>query len=208
MKIFSAQQRIAGGARAWRGRAFTLAEMMIAMLVFTLMMAAYLYANLFGMRQNELVESMLGASQSSRQGFEQMLSDIRSAKVWNLGDGSFTTFTQITNDAVQMANALQISLTSATNQYIRYWLDTNNFQLCRMHSGDTSPTIIAPNLTNSLYFYGEDFRGNLQTNLTEKYVIHVRLQFVQYQYPLTKVGPGYLYDYYKMEFRATPHAPD
>lgn len=208
MKIFPIQQRIAGGAGAGRRLAFTLAEMMIAMAVFSLMIIALIYANLFGMRQDELVESKLGASQSSRQGFDHLLTDIRSAKIWNLGNGSFTTFSQITNDAVQKANALQISLTTDTNQYIRYWFDTNKYQLCRMHSGDTTNTIIAKNLTNSFYFYGEDFQGNVQTNLTKKYVVHVTLQFAQYQYPLTKVGPGYLYDFYKLEFRATPHTPD
>src|ERR1017187_6588680 len=175
MKIFPIQQRIAGGTRAWRGLAFTLAEMMIAMAVFSLMIVALIYANLFGLRQDELVESKLGASSSSRRGFDQLLTDIRSAKVWNLGNGSFTTFTQITNDVVQKATALQISLTTDTNQYIRYWFDTNNFQLCHMHSGATN-IIIAKNLTNSFYFYGEDFQGNVQTNLTKKYVIHVTMQ--------------------------------
>ena len=39
-------------------------------------------------------------------------------------------------------------------------------------------------------------------------MIHTSLQFAEFQYPLTKVGTNYFYDYYKMEFRFTPHVPD
>ena len=46
------------------------------------------------------------------------------------------------------------------------------------------------------------------TDLTHKNVINVVMQFCQYQYPITKIGPGCLYDYYKMEMRLTPHTPD
>ena len=34
------------------------------------------------------------------------------------------------------------------------------------------------------------------------------MEFCQYQYPLTKVGPGYFYDSYKSEFKLSSHVPD
>ena len=44
--------------------------------------------------------------------------------------------------------------------------------------------------------------------MLDKYVIHFALDFVEYQYPLTKVGTnGFLYDRYVVDFRATPHVP-
>jgi hypothetical protein len=58
----------------------------------------------------------------------------------------------------------------------------------------------------------ENYDGTVATNQGNgrnyKGVIHVKLQFCQFQYPLTPVGTNGLYDYYKMEFRATPHLPE
>jgi len=54
-------------------------------------------------------------------------------------------------------------------------------------------------------FIAEDYLGNILSTLRYKYVIHVTLEFCQYQYPLTKVGAGYYYDDYKMEFRVASH---
>jgi hypothetical protein len=59
-----------------------------------------------------------------------------------------------------------------------------------------------------MYFRAEDYLGKVKTDLSYKYVIRVVMEFCQYQYPLTRVGPGYYYDYYKMEFKITPHCPD
>ena len=59
-----------------------------------------------------------------------------------------------------------------------------------------------------MYFQAQNYQGSNQTTLTHKGVIDVVMQFCQFQYPLTKVGPGYYYDYYKTELRVTPHAPD
>jgi len=57
-------------------------------------------------------------------------------------------------------------------------------------------------------FRAENYRGVTQTDLTHKGVVGVLLEFAEYQYPMTQVGPGLRYDYYKMEFKVTPHVPD
>lgn len=187
---------------------FTLAEMSVAVGVFAIVVLAFVYVNLFCFRQNELVESKLGASMQSRYAFDQLASDIRSSKIWQIGNGSAASFTAIPSGTTQLGNALQLNLSINTNTYVRYYFDTNNYLLCRIHSGDASATTIAQYLTNSLYFVAEDYQGNVKSDLSYKYLIHVKLQFCQYQYPLTIVGPGYFYDYYKLEFRVTPHCPD
>jgi len=186
---------------------FTLVEMVTASAVFSMVVLALVYTQIFGLRQDQLAQSKLGASDSSRRGFNQMALDIRSAKIWSVGTGSATSFTAADDDTPQEGNAVQLSLTSNTNSWIRYYFDTANGTLYRKHSGQ-SPSLISKNLTNSLYFQVEDHRGVVQTTLSHKGVIHVLLQFAQYQYPQTMVGAGYLYDYYKMEFRLTPHVPD
>ena len=59
-----------------------------------------------------------------------------------------------------------------------------------------------------MYFQAQNYRGSNQTDLTHKGVIEVVMQFCQFQYPITKIGPNYYYNYYKMDLRLTPHVPD
>lgn len=189
-------------------RAHTLVEMLVSVAVFSLVVLALVYSHLFGLRQHELVTSKLGASDQSRGSFDKLALDIRSAKLWNVGNGDASSFTPIPNGSAQQGNALQLHLTTDTSTYIRYFFDTQTQELRRIHSGDAQSVLIAEHLTNTMYFRAEDFRGNVQTDLSHKGVINVRLQFYQYQYPVTRVGPGNYYDFYKMEMKVTPHVPD
>jgi hypothetical protein len=139
---------------------------------------------------------------------ERTANDIRASKIWQIGNGNLNSFTGIPLGANQQGNALKLSMTTDTNKYYIYYFDTNACALYRGHSGSTSRTCVASYLTNTMYFQAQDYHGSNQTDLTHKGVINVKMQFCQYQYPITKIGPGYYYDYYKMEMRVTPHAPD
>jgi hypothetical protein len=103
---------------------------------------------------------------------------------------------------------LRLSLTTNTNTYWIYYFDTNACKLFRGHSGSTQTKCLSQHLTNTMYFQAENYHGDNQTNLTHKGVINVAMQFCQYQYPITRIGPGFYYDYYRMMLRLTPHAPD
>ncbi|MCU0782622.1 MAG: prepilin-type N-terminal cleavage/methylation domain-containing protein [Verrucomicrobia bacterium] len=208
MKGFFMKQRLPAGSAARRTQALTLVEMMVAMSIFSLVSLGLVYTHLFALRQDELANSKLGASDSSRRGFSMLADDVRAAKMWQVGDGNQSTFTPIANGTAQQGTALQINLTTDTNSYILYYFDTSKCELRRRHSGVTGSKLIAQNLTNTMYFRAENHRGEVQTDLSHKGVINVAMQFCQYQYPLTRVGPGYFYDYYKMEFRLASHIPD
>ena len=211
MRVFPHRKSHPGSGRARGEQALTLIEMMVTMSIFLLVVGAIIYANMFGMKYDELVNSKLGASDASRESFDKLSTEIRSAKIWAVGNGTQTTFTACTNGAAQQGNALQFSFTTNTSAYVRYYFDTTSNQLCRvqlMQSGQSSFDVLAKNLTNIMMFTAEDYAGSVKTNLAYKYVVHFTLQFFQYQYPLTRVGPGYLYDSYKLEFRVTPHCPD
>lgn len=190
-----------------RERGFTLIEMMTTSAIFSMVILAAMYTQIFGMKQDELIQSKLGASDASRNGFGVMALDVRSSKIWSVGNMSGTNFTALTNGTPQLGTAIKLNLTEDPNFYIQYYFDTNRGVLYRQHSGQAS-SLIASNLTGTLFFQAEDYRGTPQTTFTSKCVIHVMLQFAQYQYPKVIVGAGYLYDYYKMEFRLTPHIPD
>jgi len=194
--------------RSRRALGMTLAELMVASAVFGMSVIGLVYTHLFALRQDELVNSKLGASEESRMAFDKLTDEIRSASMWMLGNGSDTTFTAIPNGTTQQGGALQLYPTTDTNSYVRYFFDTNNFRLCRAEGGVNGYDVIAENLTNTMYFRAEDYAGNVKTDLSYKYVIAVKVEFAQFQYPLTHVGNGYYYDYYKMEFKVTPHCPN
>jgi Tfp pilus assembly protein PilW len=186
----------------------TLVEMMVAMSVFSLAMIGMVYSHMYGLKMNELVQSKLGASDMSRRGFNVLVKDIRSAKVWAIGNGNATQFTAIANGLQQQGTAIRLQNTTDTNSYTIYYFDTSNAQLLRRGSGTTGSTLIASYLTNAMYFRAELPTGQTMTNLSYKGVINCNMEFAQFQYPLTKVGTGNLYDYYRLSFKATPHVPD
>ena len=214
MKGVSHQQRSARGVPARGEQAMTLPELMIAVSIFSMVVLALVYTQMFGMRYDQLVNSKSGASDNSRMGFDKLTLDVRSAKIWRVGTGSFTGFTPCANATAQQGNALQLSLNDNTNVFIRYWFDSSLGQLCRWHSTDAASTMIATNLLNTniagkAFFTAEDCAGAVvHTNVVQRYVVHAIMQFYEFQYPLTKVGPDYLYDCYKLEFKVTPHCPD
>lgn len=189
-------------------RALSIPELMVAMGIFSISVIGLVTLHLFGLRQDQLVQSKLGASDQSRRALSQMLTDIRSAKILTVGNGTISSFTAIPYGTAQQGTALQISFTTATNNYIRYYFQTNGAQLRRMESGVSGYEVIADKLTNSMFFRAEDFQGTVLTDGAHSYVIRTVLQFYQYQYPLTRVGAGYLYDYYKLEFKCSRRAKD
>jgi hypothetical protein len=191
-----------------RQAALTLTEVMVASAVFSLTVIGVVYCQMFGMRQDQLVNSKIGAAEQARLSFNDLGYEIRAAKIWQIGNGDVSSFTGIPLGTNQRGNALKVSLTTDTNQYFVYYFDTNACKLYRGHSGTTAKTCLAQYLTNTMYFQAQNYHGENQTDLTHKGVINVVMQFWQYQFPITKVGPGCLYDYYRMELRLTPHAPD
>ena len=207
MKLEFPRAQCGVGRAAGGRRAFTLIEVVITSAIFSMVVLATVYTQIFGLKQDELAQSKLGASDASRKGFDLLSRDVRSAKIWSVGDLSGTNYVVIPNNTAQQGTAVRLNLTTDTNYYIQYYFDTNKGALYRQHSGQ-STSMIATNLTGTLYFQAEDYKGTVQTIQSHKTVIHVMLQFAQYQYPKVIVGAGYLYDYYKLEFRLTPHVPD
>jgi prepilin-type N-terminal cleavage/methylation domain-containing protein len=214
MKTFLPKTRT--GLPVVGGAAFTLVEMMVTVAIFTILLTAFIYAHVFGLRYDELVCSKLGASEQSRMSFELLTSDIRASKIWRIGSGTKTTFTNVPNATAMVGNAVQLSWSTDTNQWVRYYFETNgpsttepNGRLCRITS-DGYYDILAQFLTNasgtSMQFRAENYLGTPVTDYQYKYVIVTLMEFFQYQYPQTYVGPGLYYDYYRTQLKATSHA--
>ena len=202
------------------GSGFTMVEMMVATTIMIITVGALLSSHLIGLKQSQLVESKAGASDTSRRAISQMTRDIRSAKMWFIGSISGTNFTAITN-GLQRGTALALCETTNGSQFVFYYYDltyTNNSNGRLMTTSSTgwNPVVLASNLIygvpNSLCFTAENYNGTNQSSTwsskSYKNVIHTTLQFQQFQYPTTTVGSNCLYDYYQLDYRATPHLPE
>ena len=215
MKILPPQKNNRRNSSSRSG--LTLVEVMLTSGLLTMVIMTILSAHLIGLRLDQLIESKAGASDSSRRTLQQLPADIRSSKMWQIGSLNGTNFTPITNGAAQQGTALQLFLTTNGSQSVIYYFDLSDSansdgKLMRTANSNWHPVPLASNLINSLYFTAENYNGTVQTNfgssLAYKNVIHVTLQFCLFLYPITMVGSNYLYDFYQMDFKATPHLPE
>jgi len=201
--------------------AMTLGEMMVSVCIFTLLMAGFMSVYIFGMRQDELVNSSLGANDQARQNFNLIVDEIRACKNVQIGTGTYASFAPITN-GVQQGPTLQIIPSTNLSMLIYYWFDTNNACLWRagITNGIVTTNVVAQYLTNmtsqwltnSMTFAAMDYTGltNLTvdpTNYNYNYVVNILMQFAQYQYPMTLVGSNYLFNYYQLTYSATRRNP-
>ena len=189
-------------------QAFTLTEIMVAMAIFSMVIAAVIYANMFGLRLYMLVQSKLSSTEDARRVVNDVRDRIQSAKLVEIGDGNATSFTPVALGSNQQGNAIQIYPTTNTSNYARFFFDPATRNLQSLSSA--TPLVIkteAQSLTNRFadyVFFAEDEFGNVMTNSRNNRVIRFVLEFYQLQYPIVTIGPGQLYDYYRLQTRVTP----
>ena len=128
--------------RSRRSRAFTIAEMMVAMGVFMFMMGGVVYGYLNGMYLFQVTQLKLETTDDARKALIKFNDDIRSAnRVW-VGNGTLSTFTAVGGSGQQKGNAhawsIPIRIITITGNITFY--DTNvsssNYtKLCRITNG-------------------------------------------------------------------------
>jgi prepilin-type N-terminal cleavage/methylation domain-containing protein len=190
------------------GRAFTMPEMMIVMSIFTLLVLALVSCQLFGMRMQRIAETKLAGTAMGRKALNQVRNEILQGKILTVGSGNSSSFVPVPDNIAQIGNALQISFTTNTNSYVRYYLDTNDNSFKRTTSLNTTPVVLANFITNRLVFQAEDFRGNVLTDNQNNRVIHMMLQFYRWEYPIATAGSGGMYDYFQLQTRITRRTID
>lgn len=211
MKLFVVQKTVLNAnARQRRVVGFTLVEMMVAMGIFGFVVFALMDNHIFGLKLDAMVGRKLGASDNSRVVFQKLLGEVHSATDVKVGSVSGNTFKPIALGLTQQGNAIQI--TNSTS-YVCYYLAAGNdtvpvqeYDLWRTENRTFSnPQLVAQYIINSPpIFTIEDYTGATLTSYPGKYVVHISMQFNQYSYPVTQVGPGNYYDSYKLESRITP----
>jgi len=192
-----------------RRQAFTVPEILTAMAVFTVLIAATVSSQIFGLRMSTISEAKLQSSDSARTALNHVRDEIRSATFLFVGNGDAGSFKLLTNNAPRVGNALRIYPTADTNNYVCYYLDLSNDSLMRAVTigkqlGDAE--IVSRNITNRFIFQAEDFQGNVLTNNSNHRIIRMNLDFYKLEYSSASGGKGNVYDFYRMQTRFTRRA--
>src|SRR3954471_13824277 len=101
-------------------RAFTLAEVLVSMLIFMMVIASTIMIHFYGTRLNELSKARLGVVGDARRALGTWVEEVRSAKIVQLGEGSINSFREAPLNALQQGNAIQIYASTNTNSFTRY----------------------------------------------------------------------------------------
>lgn len=192
---------------------FTLVEMMMVVGIFLFLFVGVLVGvQLFALRIYTLEATKLVATQGARTALNQMRDDVREAKnvyVGNCSGATASSFSLIAVTNAQMGNALIVYPSTNTTYYTIYYLDTNTSvtALTRFYvaSGSVVSNVetLATYITNLNVFDAENFQGMTISNYTaldNREVIHMTLQFAQWEYPIAFVGGhGFnAFDYYQL----------
>jgi hypothetical protein len=197
-------------ARRRRTLAMTFVEMFVTIGIFIILLTGMFAVFIFGQRFDEIVASKIGAADVARETCQKILLDVHGCKGLLVGTNyGGTNFVATPSGTNQVGTAIRlIYSTNWTTNVIIYFYDAPSQHLCRSTQGVSGFKVVANYITNSFRFSAENHTNRVLTSVTSgmvdnEPVVDVFMEFVQYQYPLTKIGTNYMYDYYKLQFMAT-----
>ena len=158
---------------------FTMSEFSVAMAVFFFVTAGLITTYVFGLKMYELTRAKLGATADARKALTVMVDEIRAARRVRIGTGDNATFTEAGLTNAQAGNCLQIHATTNLADWVRYYHDPARESIVRLTDSATNAMTIVNNITNTIPFQAEDYRGNVLTNSSNNRVISVDLIFSQ-----------------------------
>lgn len=191
---------------------FTLAETLICVGIFAMLVAWMISAQIYGMRVYTLTATKLVATAGARHAMDEIRDQIRGANEVDIGNcaSGWASFSFVTNGA-QQGNAVEIFPTTNSTPYLIYYLQTGGTNQLMLYNSDQSNAVpLASYITNQVLFDAEDLRGNILSNNVNNRIIRMTLQFSQWQYPIGRIGNTNLnsYDLYQLRMRATRRAID
>src|SRR3974390_2028409 len=149
---------------SWRAGelAFTLAELMVSVTIFILLVAGVVSANLFGLRMFQIEQTKLNASDQARKIVGVLMNEIHSCETFQIGTFTNGTFTGLTLGAPQMGPALIVYPTTNITNYIVYFVNPADQKFRRPTSVPGSTSVVAQSVTNaSDLFRAQDYLGNV-----------------------------------------------
>jgi prepilin-type N-terminal cleavage/methylation domain-containing protein len=203
----------------------TLIEMMVAITVFSLVVLGTIAIQIYAMRVYTLAATKLTASEEARATMNDVRDQVRGSRLVYVGNYTYSAnfppidFRPMTNGDPQQGNALMIYPTTTTNSFTLVFLApgrSNNFtafanngaplgtnsllMMIYTNGGLQISNDIADYITNQVVFDAENFQGAMLTNNQNNYLIHMTLNFSQWEYPIAFIGSNSFnaYDYYQL----------
>ena len=207
-----------------RSSGFTLVEIYVVAAIFVFLTVAMVASQFMAARVYTLAATKLTANASGRKAMNTMRDAIRSSTGVQVGtyDPSGNNFSLIANGSSQIGNALAIypnlpintTNSSYTNFGTVYFMNQAASNLCSVviSNGIELPATRLNNIivwiTNYYVFDAEDSYNNILTTYTANRIVHIKLQFSQWEYPLAGVvGQNAMYDYYQLQTRVSMRMP-
>ena len=181
-------------------RAFSLPELLVTMAVSLLISIAVVGSQLLGIRLTEVTQTKIHSSDKMRQLMRLFTSDIQTARLIHVGNGSYSSFAEAPVQTPQQGNALQIYPTDDPDIFVRYFWTAGDLTLKRMKS-DGSVAEVAGGISNALVFTLENFSGSVLTDRQYNAVIGIDLRFSRLENPDLPVGPQHHYKSYHFRTR-------
>lgn len=203
MKIF-----LSSRPRARSVAGFTLIEILMATAIFGLVIGGMIYSHVIGGRLYQLTLAKLGGTDEARRALGWIEMDVRAARLLDIGSGSAASFAPALSGAVQRGNALQLSFTTNSASYVRYFVDAPTGTLYRQLSWEARPRALAQHLTDPQIFLGEDYVATPQTGENDATVVRVLLTFSQLTYPRVNVGATNFFESFQIQTRITRRLTD
>ena len=212
MKFLSPNRMV---SRPTDARAFTLVEMMVALVIFTTVVATMVAVQVFGLRVYTLAATKLSATAGSRKAMNLIRDQVREAKTLDVGNcnGTPASFNSLGLTNYQVGDALRVFPTTDQTSYSIFYLDRTTVTNCTLKqytvsASGTNTQVLASYIVNQDVFTAQDYQGNSLTNdqtMANRMVIFLRLQFDQWEYPIAVVGTNGFnaYDYYQLRTRIT-----
>jgi hypothetical protein len=209
MKLFQKGQIRLRAARS----AFTLPEILISSTVFvTFITLGMIGVQLFGIRSGQLSATKMVASADSLRTLSQVRDQVRGAAAVQVGNftSNTATFTAIGHGTNQSGNAVQVFPGTNMANYLVFYrnIDSTNTPHLYVYTvasdGTTSSQLLAKWVKNTNCFSAEDHTGTILTSGQNDCTIYMSLQFYEKEY----VFSSHPTNYYYLETRATPRAPN
>ena len=179
---------------------FTLPELLISIVVFSLLVGGVVFSHLYGLSMFYITETTLNATDDARTTIGKMTDEIRSCNnVW-VGNVNHGVFEAVLDGETQQGAGLLIYPTTNHANYVIYFVNPSDQTFRRTTGAPGSAVVVAESVTNSLVFRAQDHRGNVLTNNRNNRVIHVDLEFYQPK------RHQQIADYYKLETSVTRRA--
>lgn len=169
---------LAFGRRRRRGEAgFTLAEVMVASAIFTIIMGSIIALNLFSARVTSGIGRLLELSAQSNV-LNLMVNDIKSSQQSSVQNYDGTAFTAIPLGQPQQGNALSVSIQNGTNTQQVYYYVNSAGQLYRWDASANITRKYLTDITNTVAFSSQTYSGSVISNQIARTLIDINLLVV------------------------------